>query len=319
MPDHFYTTEPNGEIAPVVGYISEGITGYVFTSAQSDTVPVYRFFHGGSGDHFYTQDSNGELALQIGYNAEGQAFHLYRDQKPGTTALHRWFGNGDHFYTTDPNGEAAPNVGYSPEGVLGYIYPEQHPGTTALKRWWNQPTYELINGTTLKTLAYSKETGQNRETQLSLDNCLEVTGGPKLTAKEAPDDNHNPVDDGRDTLGVAYAQGNISLHITGGTNIHMRRETHKLWTSVDDIDCDVGPWLRRTWDGHIEFVHPNRDKSWDWFTKTVKNVSDANRSPAEAIADLTVELLESQGIRGALAQWMLGTYLDNGNLIRRGS
>jgi hypothetical protein len=27
--DHFYTTDPNGELAPTSGYQYEGITGYV--------------------------------------------------------------------------------------------------------------------------------------------------------------------------------------------------------------------------------------------------------------------------------------------------
>ena len=28
--DHFYTTDPNGEIAPVTGYVYEGLAGFVF-------------------------------------------------------------------------------------------------------------------------------------------------------------------------------------------------------------------------------------------------------------------------------------------------
>jgi hypothetical protein len=34
--DHFYTTDPTGELAPRDGYVSEGITGYIWTIAQSE-------------------------------------------------------------------------------------------------------------------------------------------------------------------------------------------------------------------------------------------------------------------------------------------
>ncbi|KAG0041403.1 hypothetical protein BGZ90_009877, partial [Linnemannia elongata] len=43
--DHFYTTDPNGEVAPSVGYNYEGITGYLYPGATGGTAPVFRWYH----------------------------------------------------------------------------------------------------------------------------------------------------------------------------------------------------------------------------------------------------------------------------------
>ncbi|MCX6674311.1 MAG: hypothetical protein NTY37_11100 [Methanothrix sp.] len=69
--DHFYTTDPSGELAPTSGYTYEGITGYIATSQQQGTTALYRWFSTQSGDHFYTTDPSGELAPTSGYAYEG--------------------------------------------------------------------------------------------------------------------------------------------------------------------------------------------------------------------------------------------------------
>jgi hypothetical protein len=56
--DHFYTTDPTGELAPKM-YMYEGIAGYVYLTPGVDRIPIYRFFNSGLVDHFYTE-SKGE-------------------------------------------------------------------------------------------------------------------------------------------------------------------------------------------------------------------------------------------------------------------
>ncbi len=123
--DHFYTTDPSGELASRSGYTSEGIGFKLWRSEVGDSTQLYRWFNPGTGDHFYTTDPTGELAPQSGYQAEGVLAWILKSEAPGTVPLRRWFhpGSGDHFYTTDPSGELAPRSGYTNEGVTGYVMP----------------------------------------------------------------------------------------------------------------------------------------------------------------------------------------------------
>jgi hypothetical protein len=148
MTDHFYTTDPNGEAAPKAGYQKEGIACYVKTSASGPNwIPLYRWFHPGTGDHFYTTDPNGEAAPKVGYQKEGIACYVL---KPGTYGqdwasgpMHRWYNSktNDHFYTTDKNGEAAPQAGYHKEGEPFWVVVSpgvNTPGQFApLYRWFH--------------------------------------------------------------------------------------------------------------------------------------------------------------------------------------
>ena len=124
--DHFYTTDPSGELAPTSGYTYEGIAGYISTSEQQGTTALYRWYCAETGDHFYTTDVSGELAPTSGYTYEGIAGYIATSQEQGTTALYRWFSTetGDHFYTTDASGELAPTSGYTYEEITGYIRQE---------------------------------------------------------------------------------------------------------------------------------------------------------------------------------------------------
>ncbi len=74
--DHFYTPDPHGEIAPQVGYVSEGAPFRLFPANTAGTTPFFRWFHPGQVDHFYTTDPNGEIAPQVGYVAEGIAGYV---------------------------------------------------------------------------------------------------------------------------------------------------------------------------------------------------------------------------------------------------
>src|SRR6187551_3785231 len=101
MGEHFYCTDPRGELAPQLGYEREGITGYIFGAASPGTVPLFRWM--GNGDHFYTTDPNGELAPQLGYVFEGTTGFIFSSQVPGTVPLFRWVQSGImQNFTFDP-------------------------------------------------------------------------------------------------------------------------------------------------------------------------------------------------------------------------
>lgn len=123
--DHFYTEDPSGELAPVSGYVFEGVGCRLFTPGTAGTTALHRWYRSANGDHFYTTDPAGELAPQSGYAYEGVAGHVATGAAPGRVAWNRWFSphTGDHFYTTDPNGELAPQGGYVSEGVTGWVLP----------------------------------------------------------------------------------------------------------------------------------------------------------------------------------------------------
>ena len=121
--DHFYTTDPNGEVAPQSGYQYEGAPFRLFALNTQGTTPFFRWWKASTGDHFYTTDPNGEVAPESGYEFEGNIGNIAIIELARTVALHRWWkaSTGDHFYTTDPNGEVAPQSGYEYEGIAGYV------------------------------------------------------------------------------------------------------------------------------------------------------------------------------------------------------
>jgi hypothetical protein len=136
--DHFYTTDPKGEVALSAGYVLEGIASYVYPKSVSNTVPMIRWFDPRTSDHFYTTDPNGELAPNAGYIAEGTAFYCFPSPQIDTVPLYRWFDRrtSDHFYTTDPKGEVALSAGYVLEGIACHVYPVAHAGTVPLYRYF---------------------------------------------------------------------------------------------------------------------------------------------------------------------------------------
>ncbi|KAK5044819.1 hypothetical protein LTR84_010475 [Exophiala bonariae] len=135
MPDHFYTLDFAGELAPG-NYEREGITGYVYTSMQPNTVAIYRWYNSTSHDHFYTADPGGELAPQ-NYKYEGIAWYMFNQRQVNTVALYRWYNSesGDHFYTADATGELGPPA-YKSEGILGYMHPNPTNHAVPIYRWW---------------------------------------------------------------------------------------------------------------------------------------------------------------------------------------
>jgi hypothetical protein len=256
MPDHFYTVDPNGEAAPSIGYSSEGITGYVYTSQQPDTIPIYRW-RGGNGDHFYCQDSNAEGS---GYASEGIGWYMYPNQKSGTTALYRWEGNGDHFYTTDPSGELAAMGGYRLEGILGYLYPSPQSGTTALTRWLQGGAlgFEIDQeNQKLRAKVYNHKTKETRTSELDLNDCIYVIAGHVYPIRVPTDlDEPDWLNEYNHNLRRTYEERNLGISMDG-KDIHLRWVRPGIFSeNVDDLFFDINSFTRRSMDGHIEFIHP---------------------------------------------------------------
>jgi hypothetical protein len=148
--DHFYTTDPNGELARQSGYVYEGIACYIIPYPAKNlplgivAYELHRWFNPQSGDHFYTTILNGELAGSSGYVHEGIAGYVYDPTFPGpidpkAAPFYRWFSPaaGLHFYTVDPAGELAPQSGFVKEKVEYYVYKDNLlRGIVPFHRWY---------------------------------------------------------------------------------------------------------------------------------------------------------------------------------------
>ncbi|HEY7571962.1 MAG TPA: S8 family serine peptidase [Nitrososphaeraceae archaeon] len=181
--DHFYTTDPPGEVAPASGYIYEGGPFRLFSSAIANTTKFFRWHHPTLNDHFYTTDPSGENAPAAGYLSEGDIGNIATTAISGTVELHRWYHPtlSDHFYTTDPSGENAPAAGYTYEGVSGFV-----------------------NGTPVKILSHPDLSNENRI----------MIGNNKIDGSNFPiDDNGH----GTHVCGIASADTNNTKGIAGVT------------------------------------------------------------------------------------------------------
>ncbi|MHC8386818.1 hypothetical protein ACYZTM_01855 [Pseudomonas sp. MDT2-39-1] len=127
---HFYTTRTD---EPSSGYVSEGITCYIFDHPEEGASPLYRWRHPVSNHHFYTTDP----APIAGYVFEKIECYVPNSSFQGAIPLYRWFNpnTGDHLYTLDQNGELAPSSGYVAEGIACYVFPPGIPDTAPLYRW----------------------------------------------------------------------------------------------------------------------------------------------------------------------------------------
>ncbi len=136
--DHFYCTDPGGELASLYGYELESLECCrVLGTNLPGSTPLFRWLSPATGDHFYTVDPNGELAPQYGYKFEGVSCYVFGVPQANTVPLFRWINNasGDHFYTIDPQGELAPQYGYVFETIACHVFKTTLPGSVPLARW----------------------------------------------------------------------------------------------------------------------------------------------------------------------------------------
>lgn len=124
--DHFYTTFP-AEADNAVnagGYTREGVTGLVFSTQFTGTVPFYRWYSAAELDHFYTVANRSDVP---GYVFEGIAAYVYPDTRCGATPVYRLYSYPatDHLYTASiqDRDQAIRDSFYTSEGIDGYVLP----------------------------------------------------------------------------------------------------------------------------------------------------------------------------------------------------
>lgn len=88
--DHFYCLSSEGEYAPQLGYIPQGVVFYLFQQPEEarHIQPFYRFFSSPNNDHFYT--SNIHEGIDAGYNPEGNIGFIATSPLQNTVALYRY-------------------------------------------------------------------------------------------------------------------------------------------------------------------------------------------------------------------------------------
>jgi predicted acylesterase/phospholipase RssA len=139
--DHFYTTDAGERQNAIttIGYLDEGITGYVRRNQTSGTTPLFRLFNAATGDHFYTTSAlERDYARRFGYAFEKIQCYVWNPSAAARAPFYRLLnsGNGDHFYTTslEERDNAIRTFGYHSEGVACDVPTAPAPMTVPLWR-----------------------------------------------------------------------------------------------------------------------------------------------------------------------------------------
>ena len=112
------------------GYTAEGITGYIFPTQVTQTVPLYRSYSASGTDHFYTIDkAESDSAVASGkYSYEGITGYVFPSSSSSCPGAAPWYRSWqptiiDHFYTMSApeKDNAVSNNGYTYEGIAAYI------------------------------------------------------------------------------------------------------------------------------------------------------------------------------------------------------
>jgi hypothetical protein len=111
----------------------EGIAGYVYSTPQAGTVPLYRSFDRQFGSHEYT--TNSVITGRPNLVNEGVTCHVFDHPVAGAEPLYRWDSRRDHVYATAANGEGSFRQGFRPRGIICYVNSAPVPGTVPLYRF----------------------------------------------------------------------------------------------------------------------------------------------------------------------------------------
>ncbi|WEK18801.1 MAG: hypothetical protein P0Y49_18660 [Candidatus Pedobacter colombiensis] len=98
------------------GFTYNGIFGYVFTSAKTGTVPLYRYTHPTNGNSYYTIT----LTTTSGYNYDGIVCYVYENQETNAFPVYENYSSSlgsFHRYSNSP--DIFP--GYRFDGIKFYI------------------------------------------------------------------------------------------------------------------------------------------------------------------------------------------------------
>lgn len=137
--DHYYSTST---LIPA-GYVSEGITTYVYPSQAPGTVALYQSYNSERRDHYYTTDLAG--AQTYGYRLDGIIGYVYPTQVAGSSPVYRMYNDSSkHYLATASTVErdAILNLGFAQQGFLGYTCGTSRPGSEIV------PVYRLWNART---------------------------------------------------------------------------------------------------------------------------------------------------------------------------
>jgi hypothetical protein len=132
--DHLYTAnrQEYENAARTLGYLKDGIVGYVFAIPQPNAEALFRLWNPEVGDHFYTRSATERnFALKnLGYKDEGVAGYLYTDSPEAQACgqpLYRLRGRefNDHLYTgsVQERDRWIKTWNYTSEGITGWFLP----------------------------------------------------------------------------------------------------------------------------------------------------------------------------------------------------
>ena len=118
------------------------------STAETESVPIYRRYNPGNGEHFYTtnKDEADNLVILHGWHDEGIGWYAPKNKTDCGDPVYRFFNPalGIHRYTTDKTErEALLRYGWNAEGVLCYSMKK---GGIPVYRLWN-PNNEQENYT----------------------------------------------------------------------------------------------------------------------------------------------------------------------------
>jgi len=103
------------------GWNIEGHMGFLYTSQQPGSIPVYRFYNPGSSDHYYSTDS----ATPSGYQFEEILGYAPSTPTDLTRPLYQYFKPGfAHLYTEDYNTQTYGSIGYNYEKIAFFMLPK---------------------------------------------------------------------------------------------------------------------------------------------------------------------------------------------------
>ncbi len=117
--DHFYTTDPNEKAS---GYLSEGISGYLFKTPVAGTKAIYRSYKPAITSHYY---STVDDAVNYGYANEGILGYGFSSEVSGSGSwfrLHQGYPSSDYLETMSTKEKAEVIArGFADEGIVAYL------------------------------------------------------------------------------------------------------------------------------------------------------------------------------------------------------